>query len=660
MKKLNGFVILLLIHLQLIGQSASELLPLYMAYQKAKLDSFPYFLKKGIPAKTRDCLFEDHTRYFTIYYQFSEKALHLLSYEKDAFVKMNAWMSLAFDLYNQKKYKQSDSCWVEALRIAVKYNFHCEELHNLRVALNNLCFLSGDYNRAMDISVVGYSKAESILDLNRMAHFSNVLGYIHMKQKNLFEAARHFNKYLALARDIHDTLMEGHAIYNLGDLAIVQKKYDLALELFKRSLATYSSFSVHGELFDLKERESYISNKIAETWKLKGNFNQAVFYINIAIQAIPWTKSVNDYDKAAYLINAGDIYNQLHKRDSAIYFLHYGLSIAQKIIHRELMRDAYEQLSSVYAFNKNYDSAFYYQSVFAKLNDSLQNETNQQEIFRREAEMNMEKKLLVQKQELATQKMWRNIMAGAAILFFVIGYLLYNRYRLRQKSHHQMELNQQQKELFNVIVSTQDQERKRIAQDIHDSLGSVLSAAKLKLSALAESSKEKLTHEEQDKYHITLSLLDEASAELRNISHNIMPATLSKLGIVSGLKNLIDNISSDSSLKIDFAAHGFRNRIDEKTEISIYRIVLELINNVVKHAQASKVVVQLIQHPEHINITVEDNGAGFDYKGIIEMKKGIGLGNIASRVEYMNGTLDIDSSADKGTIVIIDIPYKEG
>jgi two-component system, NarL family, sensor kinase len=233
--------------------------------------------------------------------------------------------------------------------------------------------------------------------------------------------------------------------------------------------------------------------------------------------------------------------------------------------------------------------------------------------------------------------------------------LLYNSYRLKQKNKYQQALNRQQNELFNAIVTTQDQERKRIAQDIHDSLGSVLSAAKLKLSSLEES-KKILPPDQLEKYQTSLDLLDEASTELRNISHNIMPATLSKLGLEAALQNLIDKIAAHSKMQIHFSAHGFEGRLEEKTEMSIYRIILELINNIVKHAAAEKVSIQLIRYPAYINLMVEDNGRGFDHNKALEEKKGIGLGNILSRVEYMNGSVEIDSSPGEGTTVIIEIP----
>lgn len=242
-----------------------------------------------------------------------------------------------------------------------------------------------------------------------------------------------------------------------------------------------------------------------------------------------------------------------------------------------------------------------------------------------------------------------------SVLMLLIVIFLYNRYQLKQKNRYQRELNRQHVELFNAIAAAQEQERKRIAQDIHDSLGSVLSAAKLKL---VETKELKPELGKDEKFISSINLLDEASAELRSISHNIMPATLSKLGLLPALKNLSEKISSAKGLQVHFSAHEFESRLDEQTEISIYRIVLELINNILKHASASKALVQLVRHPDSINITVEDNGKGFDFQKVLAEKKGIGLGNIHSRVEYMKGILDVDTLQGRGTTVIIDIPLE--
>lgn len=223
---------------------------------------------------------------------------------------------------------------------------------------------------------------------------------------------------------------------------------------------------------------------------------------------------------------------------------------------------------------------------------------------------------------------------------------------------YQQQLNKQQNEMLNAVIATQDQERKRIAEDLHDSIGSLLSAAKLKLSAIAETAPVNYNGQAKN-YDDTMNLLDEAVNEMRNISHNLLPASLLRLGLVAGLQNLFDKISSRTNLQINFNIYGFKERMDDTTEVSIYRIILEAINNVIKHARASTVTVQLMQYENYINILVEDDGIGFDGGNNLQTH-GIGLNNILSRVDHMKGKVDIDTKPNAGTVINIDIPYGQG
>jgi signal transduction histidine kinase len=361
------------------------------------------------------------------------------------------------------------------------------------------------------------------------------------------------------------------------------------------------------------------------------------------------------YEIAAYYINTGDIFYREKDFIKSLHYLHYGYQLSREIQHRENSRDAAEYLSQTYASLNQNDSAFYFYRIFTGLKDSIVNNETKMKIAGIQGQYDIAKK----DKEITRQQQIRNILIASFIFLLIVLLLIYNGYRLKQKNKYQQAINRQQNELFNAIVSTQDQERKRIAQDIHDGLGSVLSAAKLKLSSLEES-KMILSAGQLENYHDSLVLLDEASTELRNISHDIMPATLSKLGLEAALKNLIGKIAAHSCMQINFTAHGFDERIEENTEMSIYRIILELINNIVKHAAAQKVTLQLIKYPTYINLVIEDNGVGFNYEKIMEEKKGIGMGNIFSRVEYLKGTIEIDSLPGKGTTVIIDIPYLAG
>ena len=453
--------------------------------------------------------------------------------------------------------------------------------------------------------------------------------------------------------------MLAHALGEVSDVYTAEKKYKESID------ALFTTIRIIDDLMgnSAKQNSEYINAllphykskalyRLGINYKLSGKLPEALHY---ALEAIKYAKHVSPpkYELARYYINTGDVYKELKDFKKAIEYIVYGFNLSRKIQHRENTRDAAEILSQTYASLQQYDSAFYFYLIYTGLKDSIVNNETKMKIAGIQGKYDITKK----DREIARQQQIKNILIGSFVFLLIVLLLLYNSYRLKQKNKYQQEINRQQNELFNAIVTTQDQERKRIAQDIHDSLGSVLSAAKLKLSSLEES-KELLSPDQLEKYQASLDLLDEASTELRNISHNIMPATLSKLGLEAALQSLIDKIAVHSKMQINFTAHGFEGRIEESTEMSIYRIILELLNNIVKHAAAQKVTIQIIKYPAYINLMIEDDGRGFDYHKAFEEKKGIGLGNILSRVEYLNGTVEIDSAAGKGTTVIIEIPYK--
>ena len=521
-------------------------------------------------------------------------------------------------------------------------------------ALLNIYFYLGDYPNAMETISREMRLAEATNDKTRIAHCNNILGYIYFKQENFPEAEKYYNKYITNAKELNDSLLLAHALGEISDVYTIEKKYDEAIDVLFNSIHICDVLLEHPEQYhyigwapQYKAKAFY---RIGIAYKLEGDLSHALQY---SLEAIQNDSHNPGYDTAAFYINTGDVYKEMKDLGKAIQYLRHGFTLSEEMHHRENTRDAAEYLSQTYAAQQQYDSAFYYYQLFTGLKDSIVNNETKMKIAGIQGQYDVAKK----DKEIARQQQIRNILIGSFAFMLIVLLLLYNGYRLKQKNRYQREHNRQQNELFNAIVTTQDQERKRIAQDIHDSLGSVLSAAKLKLSSLEES-KTSLSSDQLEKYQSTLILLDEASAELRSISHNIMPATLSKLGLVAALQNLIGKISGRSGLQFGFTAHELEVRIEETTEISIYRIILELINNIVKHANANKVTIQLVKYPEYINVIVEDNGDGFDYQKALEEKKGIGLGNVLSRVEFLKGTIDIDSAKGKGTTVIIEIPYR--
>lgn len=581
---------------------------------------------------------------------YSRKALTLAEELKNVYCTVIALSHIGNSFYYINKYDSANIYLQKGLAISIEHNFYYEELKNFRVALNNNFFLRGNYAAAMKMSIEGLAKAEKINDRESMAHFNNVLGYILMKQQNFKESRHYYQTNLNLAREINNKVLEGNAMLSLADLSVAEKKFNDAEQLINQAL---NIFKANELTYYPHERMAYSYNKLAEVNKLLQKNQEALYYSLLAINTSK-KAACNKYDIASYYINAGDIYNRLQIPDSAILYLRTGLHIAQNIIHREYIRDAFKQLSIAYAKKKLFESAYTYQRLFIDLQDSIAVESNQREILQLEANFKVEQQKQLQREALERQKFWRNIIIGIAIFLILILLLLYNHSRLKQQNKFQAELNLRQQEIIRTTINVQDRERKRIAEDLHDSLGSILSAAKLKLSAVEEDSQADTN--EKAKLKDTLSLLDEALSEMKNIAYDIMPATLSRLGLTAALQNLFNRIGTRSGIKINYIYHGFIERLDETTELSIYRIVLESINNVIKHAAAKNVTVQLLKYPDYINITIEDDGIGFDLNE--KNFSGNGLSNIVSRVKILKGTIDMDSKPARGTTFLIDIPYK--
>jgi signal transduction histidine kinase len=224
------------------------------------------------------------------------------------------------------------------------------------------------------------------------------------------------------------------------------------------------------------------------------------------------------------------------------------------------------------------------------------------------------------------------------ILFMVIGLGIHFSNIIKEKLNTQLQLNETQNE----IISIQEYERKRIAQDLHDDVGNSLMALKNILIHNKES-------------HNIEGEIDNILNDIRNISHNLMPVDFSEYDLTDIIRQTINKFKNHPTTCFEFDETGKIIKLKSDTELIIYRIVNELISNITKHAAASHALIQIIYQEESLIIMAEDNGLGMKNKNILE-KNGLGLYNIKHRVAYINGQINIESD-QKGTLVIIEIPY---
>jgi len=209
-------------------------------------------------------------------------------------------------------------------------------------------------------------------------------------------------------------------------------------------------------------------------------------------------------------------------------------------------------------------------------------------------------------------------------------------------------------------VEAQEEERRRIAREIHDGLGQMLSAIKFNVEVLEDT--KGLPEGDRKKLLDVKQLLDSVMTEAREISHNLMPSVLEDFGLKPALQLLCESFGNRIGIPILFYAHGIDGRIDHGLEINLYRIAQEALNNISKHAEAKSVDIQLIRDKEGVRLTIEDDGTGFERRDLPQEpggKRGMGLISMRQRAVSFGGTLTIESNPGNGTTVMVDIPRQQ-
>lgn len=204
------------------------------------------------------------------------------------------------------------------------------------------------------------------------------------------------------------------------------------------------------------------------------------------------------------------------------------------------------------------------------------------------------------------------------------------------------------------FVEGETRERRRLAHDLHDGLGQLLAASNMNLDAI-KGKVGSLDDKSQELFNNGINYLKQAMTETRNISHNLMPRVVEDNGLKTSVQNLVDSFSKGSELEFNFYNNIGGERFSPKIELNIYRIVQECLNNIVKHAEAGKVSIQLIRDGNDLILTVEDDGKGFD-SGMTDYNPGIGLTGIKTRTFIMSGIIDIETNVQRGTVLTICVP----
>jgi len=398
----------------------------------------------------------------------------------------------------------------------------------------------------------------------------------------------------------------------------------------------------------------------AQVFRKMNQLDSAFYYFHAGF--VKSTKYNYRYGKAESQVQMGAVAILQKKYTDAEKYLAAGIKEAKAVNYYNILDEAYKYLSDVYAVTGRYKQAYEYYQKYKELNDSVVNMDSKKYATTLEKKYESEKKdkqIILQQSQLGKRKTLIYVLTSSAAAILILSLLAYRNYhqnkKLQQQRITELETHQQLT-ATEAVLKGEEQERTRLARDLHDGLGGMLSGIKYSFNTMKGNLI--MTPENNQAFERSMDMLDSSIKEMRRVAHNMMPEALVKFGLDTALKDFCNDINQSGALEVSYQSMGLENAvIEQMTSIAIYRIAQELINNTLKHAAAKTAIVQVSKTNGEIAITIEDDGKGFDPL-ILKTGKGIGWSNIMGRVDYLKGKVDIKSEPGKGTSVHIEIKSK--
>jgi signal transduction histidine kinase len=438
----------------------------------------------------------------------------------------------------------------------------------------------------------------------------NNLGMNYAKKGNYQKAKEVWMEALDIGRKIGNIEMEASQMLNLGDLYLNAGEYALIENYFKKALELYTKL-------DGSEGIAVALRGLASAEFYKRDFEKAKGYADRSLEVINNNNLL--FEKKKTLDALAQIHIALHDLEKGQQYMREATNIGDSIINDRIRKNSVE-------FETKYETA------------------------KKDAQIKLQQAAIRQKSTL------NYILLGSAAALLIISFLTYRNY------HHKQNLQQQrineletEKQLAatELVLKGEEQERTRLAKDLHDGLGGMLSGIKYSMNTMKGNLI--LTPDNAQAFERSMDMLDSSIKEMRRVAHNLMPEALVKFGLDTALRDFCNEILQSGALNVTYQSVGMEDRNpDNTTAITVYRIVQELLNNTLKHAAAKSAIVQLHRTEEQLVVTVEDDGKGFN-KAILRTSGGIGWSNIQNRVEFLKGKMDVQSEEGKGTSVHIEI-----
>ncbi|WP_299158898.1 ATP-binding protein [uncultured Tenacibaculum sp.] len=494
-------------------------------------------------------------------------------------------------------------------------------------------------------------------DLDSVAECNFQVYTLLNSQKNLgLDPQVYFIDFINYVNNSTDTIKQIKSYKEYAIKLLKKSQYSNSLEFYRRIIFLSKR---------IKNREIE-ANTYSNLGLLYTNYKKdsASYFFEKALKI--YDNSLTTEIFSTYL-NYGNLYQKEGDFDNAIKKFKKAEKINPEKYALNLKRILFFKLAQSHQKINDYKTAYFYFDKYDLIRDSINN-TQQNIAISDIKEKYDNEKLRANNLEIESKrKQSQNLLYGSLAFLFLsgtIGFLtLKNSRKKRLLAEQQNELEKQKNltllkeqeiNTINAMVDGQEKERIRIAEDLHDNIGSVLATLKLHFENL-KLNREKKHFDQDELYAKTENLIDETYLKVRSIAHAKNAGVIANKGLLVAVKLMAEKISDANKITIHVLDFGLDKRLENKLEITLFRIIQELITNIIKHANASEATINIALYDQNLNIIIEDNGKGFKYDKTT-LKEGIGLSSIKTRIMHLKGTFNIDSTLGKGTSIIINIP----
>ncbi|GCC51907.1 tetratricopeptide repeat protein [Chryseotalea sanaruensis] len=566
-------------------------------------------------------------------------------------------------------------------------------------AYANICLGSyysstGKIDSAILLFEKGYAEAEVAKDTVVLIKIVGSLGRTLISAGRAKDALEYLYTSLRWLERYPDDATNFRIRTNITWANLELKRYKEAISFGRKSLTlmeneqwewiaayTYNNLAIcYGVTGNLDSARYFVDKSLIVTEKSGDNSLKANAYfilgkiysesgkLELALEQYQFARALrekigNPFFIVSDLYVIADLYYQLGDYKKGIEAGTEALTLAEK--HDLLLKfdGTYLTLAKNFEGLKDFKNASKYYYLWAITKDSLYQQSQAEAIAEMSTKYETEKKeqqLVLQQSQLDQQqsqltKTYVVVVALVIIiaLIIVILYLVSNRHKKQQQLADKKRQLEVREAYINATIQSQESERKRVAQDLHDGMGQLISALSMYMSKLSPNTpqEERVTVVEEAE-----TILKDMHREVRAVAFNLMPQTLIQHGLVAALQEMAYRLNESGKIKVEITSFQIPERMTEVKEISLYRILQEWVTNIIKYAKATKVAINLVDNEDEISVTVEDNGEGFN---VAELDKGSGNGwkNIQSRLNLLKGNIEIDSKIGRnGTTLVLGIP----